>query len=45
MAVNLKTGNHQSLGTTKMYASQESCEKTINSVATNDSARTIKDLT
>lgn len=42
---NLKAANHQVIGTSQMYSSQAACETGINSVKTNGSTTTIKDLT
>ncbi|MBT1443228.1 DUF1508 domain-containing protein [Shewanella sp. JM162201] len=42
---NLKAGNHQVIGTSQMYASEASRDKGIESVKTNGSTTTIKDLT
>ena len=41
---NLKAANHQVIGTSQMYASEASRETGINSVKTNGSSTTIKDL-
>jgi uncharacterized protein len=42
---NLKAGNHQIIGTSQMYASEESRDNGIKSVMTNGSSTNIKDLT
>ena len=42
---NLKAANHQIIGNSQMYSSDASCENGINSVKTNGSTTTIKDLT
>ncbi|MBL0162920.1 MAG: YegP family protein [Xanthomonadales bacterium] len=41
---NLKAANHQVIGTSQMYASEASRETGINSVKTNGSSTTIKDM-
>ncbi|MCB1675676.1 MAG: YegP family protein [Halioglobus sp.] len=41
----LKAKNHQVIGQSQMYASQESCAKGIASVKSNGTSSTIKDLT
>lgn len=40
---NLKAANHQVIGTSQMYASEESREKGIESVKTNGASTVIKD--
>ena len=42
---NLKAANHQIIGTSQFYASEQSRDKGIESVKTNGSSTTIKDLT
>ncbi|HBR90874.1 MAG TPA: hypothetical protein DEA77_03630, partial [Acinetobacter nosocomialis] len=42
---NLKAANHQIIGTSQFYASEASRDKGIESVKTNGSSATIKDLT
>ena len=42
---NLKAANHQVIGTSQMYASEASRETGINSVKTNGSSATVKDMT
>lgn len=42
---NLKAANHQIIGTSQFYASEASRDKGIESVKTNGSSTTIKDLT
>ena len=42
---NLKAANHQIIGTSQMYSGQQACDNGINSVKTNGSTQTIKDLT
>ena len=42
---NLKAGNHQVIGTSELYESEASRENGIESVKTNGSSETIKDLT
>lgn len=42
---NLKAANHQIIGNSQMYSSQAACENGINSVKTNGSTQTVKDLT
>lgn len=41
---NLKAANHEIIGTSQMYASEDTREIGINSVKTNGSTTTIKDL-
>ncbi|MBO4147418.1 hypothetical protein DA103_17005 [Enterobacter cloacae] len=40
---NLKAGNHQVIGTSQMYASEQSRDKGIASVKTNGPSQTVKD--
>ena len=42
---NLKAANHQIIGTSQFYASEQSRDKGIESVKNNGSSTTIKDLT
>jgi len=42
---NLKAGNHQVIGTSQMYASEQSRDKGIASVKTNGPTQTVKDHT
>ncbi|RWS58950.1 YegP family protein [Enterobacter cloacae] len=42
---NLKAGNHQVIGTSQMYASEQSRDKGIASVKTNGPSQTVKDNT
>jgi uncharacterized protein len=42
---NLKAGNHQVIGTSQMYATEESRSTGIASVKTNGSSKTVKDMT
>ncbi len=42
---NLKAGNHQVIGTSQMYASEQSRDKGIASVKTNGPTETVKDHT
>lgn len=42
---NLKAANHQVIGSSQMYASEASRETGINSVKSNGTSTTIKDLT
>mgnify|MGYP002718359408 CR=1 FL=1 len=42
---NLKAANHQIIGTSQMYASEQSRDKGIESVKQNGSSETIKDST
>jgi len=42
---NLKAGNHQVIGSSQMYASEQSRDKGIASVKTNGSSQTVKDNT
>ena len=42
---NLKAANHQIIGTSQMYESEQSRDKGIVSIQTNGSTTTIKDLT
>ncbi|ENV38404.1 YegP family protein [Acinetobacter venetianus] len=42
---NLKAANHQVIGTSQLYASEQSREKGIESVKKNGPSETIKDLT
>lgn len=42
---NLKSANHQVIGTSQMYESAQSCEKGIESVRTNGASKTVKDNT
>ena len=42
---NLKAANHQIIGTSQFYASEQSRDKGIESVKKNGSSTTIKDLT
>mgnify|MGYP003410972328 CR=1 FL=1 len=42
---NLKSTNHQIIGTSQMYESAQSCEKGIESVKTNGGSQTVKDNT
>jgi uncharacterized protein YegP (UPF0339 family) len=42
---NLKAANHQVIGTSQMYASAQSRDAGIESVKTNGSSTTIKDMT
>ena len=41
---NLKAANHQVIGSSQMYASEASRETGINSVKTNGSSTTVKDM-
>lgn len=42
---NLKAGNHQVIGTSQMYATEQSRDKGIASVKTNGASETVKDNT
>ncbi|MCF8581266.1 YegP family protein [Enterobacter ludwigii] len=42
---NLKAGNHQVIGSSQMYASEQSRDKGIASVKTNGPSQTVKDNT
>lgn len=42
---NLKAGNHQVIGSSQLYATEQSRDKGIASVKTNGSAQTVKDNT
>ncbi|WP_151981305.1 YegP family protein [Acinetobacter guerrae] len=42
---NLKAANHQVIGTSQFYASEQSRDKGIDSVKTNGATTTVKDLT
>ena len=42
---NLKAANHQVIGTSQLYSSEQSRDKGIESVKNNGSSETIKDLT
>lgn len=42
---NLKAANHQVIGTSQMYASEDGRDNGIASVKTNGSSKTIKDMT
>ncbi|MCX8303500.1 MULTISPECIES: YegP family protein [Enterobacter] len=42
---NLKAGNHQVIGSSQLYATEQSCDKGIASVKTNGSTQTVKDNT
>lgn len=42
---NLKAGNHQVIGTSQLYATEQSRDKGIASVKTNGSSETVKDNT
>jgi uncharacterized protein len=42
---NLKAANHQVIGTSQMYASEDTRDNGIASVKTNGSSKTVKDLT
>ena len=42
---NLKAANHQVIGTSQLYSSEQSRDKGIESVKNNRSSETIKDLT
>ncbi|WP_421510735.1 YegP family protein [Enterobacter sp. JS8-1] len=42
---NLKAGNHQVIGSSQLYATEQSRDKGIVSVKTNGSAQTVKDNT
>ena len=42
---NLKAANHQIIGTSQFYSTEQSRDKGIESVKTNGSSTTIKDLT
>jgi uncharacterized protein len=42
---NLKAANHQVIGTSQMYASEEGRDNGIASVKTNGTSKTVKDMT
>jgi uncharacterized protein len=42
---NLKAGNHQVIGTSQMYASEDGRDNGMASVKTNGTSKTIKDMT
>ncbi|MEH0884477.1 MULTISPECIES: YegP family protein [Enterobacter] len=42
---NLKAGNHQVIGSSQLYATEQSRDKGITSVKTNGSVQTVKDNT
>ncbi|MGM2788784.1 YegP family protein, partial [Bacillus cereus group sp. Bce018] len=42
---NLKAGNHQVIGSSQLYATEQSRDKGIASVKTNGSTQTVKDNT
>ncbi|MEZ7922664.1 MAG: YegP family protein [Acinetobacter towneri] len=42
---NLKAANHQIIGTSQLYTSEQSRDKGIESVKTNGASTTVKDLT
>ncbi len=42
---NLKAGNHQVIGTSQLYATEQSRDKGIASVKTNGTSETVKDNT
>ncbi|EME8861094.1 YegP family protein [Enterobacter mori] len=42
---NLKAGNHQVIGSSQLYATEQSRDKGVASVKTNGSAQTVKDNT
>lgn len=42
---NLKAGNHQVIGTSQLYATEQSRDKGIASVKTNGASETVKDST